>query len=58
MEHIISNGRHMLSGVGHATIETVWKEKVDADLFRIDGVTYAAYEDPSDGYRSYGGLRL
>lgn len=32
MEHIISNGRHMLSGVGHATIEVGWNEKVDADL--------------------------
>lgn len=32
MEHIISDGRHMLSGVGRGKVKVGWGKEVDADL--------------------------
>lgn len=49
-------GEHMLSGVDTATIsKTTWgsgMEDCNVINFILDGVTYSAIEDPSDGYRS------
>lgn len=51
----LTKGVHYLSGVGFGTIHDEWNdEDIDVDLFCIDGVTYGAYVDPDDGYRSYG----
>jgi hypothetical protein len=50
-------GPHELSGVDMAReVITTYgdeKEEVDVVLFILDGITYKAVEDPSDGYRSY-----
>jgi hypothetical protein len=50
-------GEHMLSGVDISTESTddVWGEDGDATVVRflLDGITYKAIEDPSDGYRSF-----
>lgn len=42
----------MLSGVD-LSIEDDGTETYNICLFTLDGVTYKAIEDPSDGYRSY-----
>lgn len=55
--NVISDGEHFLSGIGHTTIKPNFSfinRDIDVDLFCIDGVTYGAYIDPDDGYRSYG----
>lgn len=58
---LIPDGIHTLSGIGSTTItiNEGWSDEsvVDADIFEIDGQTYGAYEDPDDGYRSYGLLQ-
>lgn len=42
------------SGFCEATFEAgMYYEKVDGFIIQIDGVNYAAYVDPYDGYRSY-----
>lgn len=57
MENIISDGIHYLSGIGYSTKEYGWSNKgINVYLFCIDGKTYGAYEDPDDGYRSFGCL--
>ena len=57
MENIISDGIHYLSGIGYSTKEDGWSNKgINVKLFCIDGKTYGAYEDPDDGYRSFGCL--
>lgn len=52
-------GSHILQGVDISLqkIEREWygTEIVQCIKFTLDGVTYVAYEDPSDGYRSYCG---
>lgn len=48
-------GRHVLDGVDRVTlpIDKGWGGGTpDVISFRLDGVTYHALEDPSDGYRS------
>lgn len=55
MENIISDGIHYLSGIGYSTKEDGWS-CINVYLFCIDGKTYGAYEDPDDGYRSFGCL--
>lgn len=48
-------GEHLLSGVDFPQREVERfgvTETVSACRFRLDGVTYVALEDPSDGYRS------
>ena len=47
-------GLHMLSGVD-ITTESGGENDEDATVvtFILDGITYKASEDPSDGYRSY-----
>lgn len=57
-DNLITNGKHMLSGIGHCTIYEEWSHnELDCDLFIIDGITYGACIDPDDGYRSYGILQ-
>ena len=58
-QNTISDGKHFLSGVGHATIkcDNIYSDDVDVDLFCIDGITYGAFIDPDDGYRSYGSIQ-
>lgn len=58
-QNTISDGKHFLSGVGHATIkcDNIYRDDVDVDLFCIDGITYGAFIDPDDGYRSYGSIQ-
>lgn len=57
-DNIISNGLHTISGIGNTTTqEGVYDTDVDVDLFCIDGVTYGAFIDPNDGYRSYGVIK-
>lgn len=51
---LIPNGLHYLSGVGETTIEYGFCDNIDVKLFCIDGVTYGAFEDKDDGFRSYG----
>lgn len=50
-------GKHMLSGVELSSIpnEDTWSDYSSCEVikFTLDGVTYMAIEDPSDGYRSY-----
>lgn len=50
-------GKHILQGVDRYQFEreVYWggTETVNAIRFRLDGITYLAVEDPSDGYRSY-----
>ena len=56
--NVISNGLHTISGIGDAIIHDDWNdEDIDVDLFCIDGVTYGAWIDPDDGYRSYGVIK-
>ena len=53
----IENGIHLLSGVENVIIsgQDVWcSEDINGVALIIDGITYVAYEDPDDGYRSYG----
>lgn len=47
-------GKHILSGVQIGTIKSndPWYEDAQTISFELDGVTYMAVEDPSDGYRS------
>lgn len=48
-------GLHKLSGVEYGSIENDDKYYSDSSnvmYFILDGVTYAAIEDPTDGYRS------
>ena len=47
-------GRHWLSGVDFETEKDTGYDKNDAQVinFILDGETYTATEDPSDGYRS------
>jgi hypothetical protein len=49
-------GAHILSGVEVGCEERklhIWTESCNYVKFTLDGVTYKAVEDPSDGYRSY-----
>lgn len=48
-------GKHLLSGVDESQLEiTRWTnvENCQCINFILDGITYTAIEDPSDGYRS------
>lgn len=60
MEKIIQDGKYLLSGVGTAQINTTgWDEETthEVHLFCLNGITYGAWIDPDDGYRSYGDFR-
>lgn len=48
-------GKHYLSGFDTATekADKSYNEDFDVVRFVLDGRTYKAIEDPSDGYRSY-----
>lgn len=48
-------GEHYLSGLDQVIekAKEEWDEDGNAFLFILDGITYKAVEDPSDGYRSY-----
>lgn len=49
-------GEHNLQGVefGGGKVDAGWGEEyINWIDFRLDGVTYRAEEDPSDGYRSF-----
>ena len=54
----LENGMVKLSGFCETTFYVGWdnKEPVDGFIVQINGVNYAAYVDPDDGYRSYGSL--
>lgn len=55
MENIISDGKHMLSGVDKVCFEgDDFEPDIHAVILKIDDKCYAAYENPDDGYRSYG----
>lgn len=57
-DNIISNGLHTISGIGNITTQDgLYDTDIDVDLFCIDGVTYGAFIDPHDGYRSYGVIK-
>ena len=45
-------GKHTFTGVEFGTMKMDWGE-VNTVKFQLDGVTYVAVENPSDGYRSY-----
>lgn len=54
---LISNGIHYLSGVGSIQFtdeNSLNYNEIEGYLFEIDGITYLAYLDPNDGWRSYG----
>jgi len=49
-------GKHLLSGIDITIEETsdrYYTDTANVVLFILDGITYKAVEDPSDGYRSY-----
>lgn len=50
-------GKHILQGVDRRMYrhENIWGEEVETDSvwFKVDGITYVAVENPSDGWRSY-----
>ena len=48
-------GEHLLSGFDTAIEppKDTWSEEAEVIRFVLDGITYKAIEDPSDGYRSY-----
>ena len=50
-------GEHLLSGIDTSTEKGGYDKSEDANVVRfvLDGKTYKATEDPSDGYRSYCG---
>lgn len=52
----LTDGPHKLSGVCNAIFHVGWdgENEVNGYIFVIDGVNYAIYEDPDDGYRSFG----
>lgn len=51
---IIPEGEHMLSGVCLVDVECGWDDFTTAVMLTIDGINYLAFENPDDGYRSYG----
>ena len=54
-DNVIQNGLHTISGIGNITIQDgLYDTDIDVDLFCIDGITYGAFINPDDGYRSYG----
>lgn len=50
----LSDGKHMLLGIGHDTRDMWIGDDVDMNIFNIDGTLFAAYINPADGWRSYG----
>lgn len=56
MQNIISDGKHILSGVCEVTFHCGYYGDGTAEgvILTIDGKNYVAYTDPEDGYRSYG----
>ncbi len=48
-------GEHYLSGLDTdiKKAEETWQDDANVFRFVLDGITYKATEDPSDGYRSY-----
>lgn len=49
-------GKHILSGVETGEVERpAWSGSPKCNYFKfcLDGISYMAVEDPSDGYRSY-----
>lgn len=56
MNNIISDGKHLLSGVCEINVKCGLYDDSTAEgvVLTIDGRNYVAYTDPDDGYRSYG----
>lgn len=51
----ITDGYHYLTGIGETWIHDDYSdEDMHGIIVQIDGENYVAYEDPDDGYRSYG----
>lgn len=52
----LENGIHLLSGVSDTTVHCGYEDDdpVNGYIIRIDETNYCIYEDPDDGYRSYG----
>lgn len=48
---MIKPGKHYLSGIDTTTVNGI-----DYYLFILDGITYEAWEDPADGYRSWANI--
>ncbi len=55
MQNIISDGKHLLSGVCEVTVKCGYDGEDTAEglVLTIDGKNYVSYTDPEDGYRSY-----
>lgn len=51
--NIIPDGWHNLEGICTYSGKDQYNEDIDGYILRVDGKNYLAYEDPSDGYRSY-----
>ena len=53
---MIKDGIHKLTGVDYIDVSVGWEDDPDVNgvLLCIDGQHWLAYEDPNDGYRSYG----
>lgn len=54
VDGIVSNGAHMLSGIGEYSTKNDDGKDMEVTVFQIDGNNYAIALDPYDGYRSYG----
>lgn len=52
-------GKFMLTAIGEHWVEpNEWDDGYWVKYFKLDGKVYAAWEDPDDGYRSYGCLTV
>lgn len=52
---LIKEGIHYLSGVDDISVNYGWEDEyTDGIALCIDDKTFIAYNDPNDGYRSYG----
>lgn len=54
VDGIVSNGVHILSGIGEYSTKNDDGKDMEVTVFQIDGNNYAMALDPYDGYRSYG----
>lgn len=52
----LENGIHLFSGISDTTVSCGYGDRESANgyIVQIDGANYCIYEDPDDGYRSYG----
>ena len=54
MEVKLEEGKHLLSAGGDINLENEYGDEMSGVAFIIDDNVWVAYEDPADGYRSYG----